>query len=142
MTDCIFCKIGRAEIWTSILFEDSEVIAFADNEPVRPGHVQVVPKAHYPYFDDLPAELAARLVTTGQAIAKAQKQIYGVERCAFLFTGGDIAHVHAHVYPVHHKHDVTSRRYIVEDNITFRSIPVANDQLEAEMQKLRRCLDF
>ena len=34
------------------------------------------------------------------------------DRVAFLFTGGDVAHVHAHVVPMQEKTDITSARYI------------------------------
>jgi histidine triad (HIT) family protein len=63
------------------------------------------------------------MVLVGQKLATAMKQLYGLPRVAFLFTGGDIPHVHAHVVPMHEKTDVTSRRYIVEENLTFRELP-------------------
>ena len=40
------------------------------------------------------------------------KALYGVPRVAFLFTGGDHAHAHAHVVPLHEKTDITALRYI------------------------------
>ena len=43
----------------------------------------------------------------------------------------DIARVsplaHAHVIPMHQKTDVTSRRYIAEEQLTFRDMPRAAD---------------
>ena len=33
---------------------------------------------------------------------------------AFLFTGGDVAHAHAHVVPMHEKTGITSRRCFAE----------------------------
>ena len=67
-----------------------------------------------PTFELLPAPLAARIVDLGQQLARRMKDVYGVDRVAFLFTGGDVAHVHAHVVPMHQKTDITSARYIVE----------------------------
>jgi len=91
-----------------------------------------VPKQHFPYFDDAPADIIASVVLVGQKCARAMKRLYGVPRVALLFTGGDIAHVHAHVVPMHEKTDITSRRYIVEDAVTFRSMPRADDGELAE----------
>ncbi len=45
----------------------------------------------------------------------------------FLFTGGDIPHAHAHLVPMHEKTDITSRRYIAEEQLTFRDMPRATD---------------
>jgi histidine triad (HIT) family protein len=56
------------------------------------------------------------------------KRTLRVPRVAFLFTGGDIAHVHAHAVPIHEETDITSRRYIVEENVTFRSLPSPSDR--------------
>ena len=74
-----------------------------------------MPKAHFPYFDDLPGDLASSIVVLGQKLATAMKRLYAVQRAAFLFTGGDVAHVHAHVVPMHRRTDITSRRYIAEE---------------------------
>jgi histidine triad (HIT) family protein len=65
------------------------------------------------------------------------KNIYRVPRVAFLFTGGDIAHAHAHVVPMHEVTDITSRRYIVENQLTFCPPPCASpEELRGEAQKL------
>jgi histidine triad (HIT) family protein len=49
--------------------------------------------------------------------------IYGVPRVAFLFTGGDLPHAHAHVIPMHENTDITSRLYITREELTFRDAP-------------------
>lgn len=53
MEDCIFCKIINKEIPSQILYEDEEIIAFKDIEPVAPVHVLVVPKKHISSVMDL-----------------------------------------------------------------------------------------
>ena len=46
MEDCIFCKIINKQIPSEIIYEDEEIIAFKDIEPVAPVHILVVPKKH------------------------------------------------------------------------------------------------
>jgi histidine triad (HIT) family protein len=125
---CPFCRIARRECPAHIVYEDDYLIAFLDTGPIRPGHVQIIPRDHYPTFDDLTAELASRIIVLGQRLARILKAKNGVGRAAFLFTGGDIAHAHAHVLPVIEPTDITSRRFIAEDDITFRSIPRPSDE--------------
>lgn len=120
---CLFCRIAAREVPSHAVYEDERIYAFLDIGPIRPGHTQIVPKTHYDYFDQLPPDLAAHIVQTGQRLAKAMKAIYGVERVAFAFTGGDVAHAHAHVVPMHESTDITSRRYIAEERVTFRALP-------------------
>jgi histidine triad (HIT) family protein len=139
--DCIFCRIARREITAHIVHEDDRLIAFLDRGPIRPGHTQIVPRDHFPYFDDAPAEIVGAIAQTGQKIARALKRLYRVPRVAILFTGADIAHVHAHVVPMLEKTDITSRRYIVEDAITFHAMPHASEaELASSAEALRMAL--
>ena len=122
----MFCQIARREINSHAVYEDDLIFAFLDIEPIRPGHTQVVPRAHYDYFDDLPIPIGSRIIEVSQRLAKAMKTAYSVPRVALLFTGGDIAHAHAHLVPMHEHTDITSRRYIAEEHLTFRSMPRAS----------------
>ncbi len=44
--DCIFCKITRGEIPSRKVYEDEDVFAFHDIQPVAPVHFLIVPKIH------------------------------------------------------------------------------------------------
>lgn len=125
--NCIFCRIASGAIPSHAVYEDDHLKAFLDIHPIRPGHVLIVPKSHHDYFDDMPAELASAVVHLGQRLGKAMKTVYGVERVAFLFTGTDVAHVHAHVLPMHEKTDITSPVYIQQQGLNFQLAPRASD---------------
>jgi histidine triad (HIT) family protein len=140
-SDCVFCRIASGEIGAHVVHDDDRILAFLDRGPIRPGHTQIMPKQHFPTFDETPPDLVAAIVLVGQRCARAMKRLYGVPRVAFLFSGGDIAHVHAHVVPMHEKTDITSRRYIVENTLTFRAMPPASDNELAQVTaELRRAL--
>jgi histidine triad (HIT) family protein len=109
---CPFCGIAAGEVEAVVLHEDDELVAFLDIAPIRPGHTQIIPRRHVTTFELLPPALAHRIVELGQQLAARMKEVYGVERVAFLFTGGDVPHVHAHVVPMHEKTDITSLRYV------------------------------
>lgn len=138
---CIFCRIAAGEIPSAKLHEDEALVAFLDTNPIRTGHALIVTRAHHAYFDDLPPELAARVLHLAQRLARAQKQRYGVERVGFLFSGGDLPHVHAHVVPLVEKTDLTSPSYIAERGLTFRPAPRAtNEALAATAEELKALL--
>jgi len=90
-----------------ILWEDSEVLAFLEIRPVRTGHCQITPKRHIETFEQMPAELAGRVIALGQRLARRLKAVYKVDRGAFVFTGTEIPHAHAHVVPMHDRNDIT-----------------------------------
>lgn len=131
--DCLFCKIATGEVKAYEVHRDERIVAFLDIGPIRPGHLQIIPRAHFETFDDLPADLAGAILQLGQRFARKLKEIYAVDRVAFMFTGGDIPHAHAHVIPLVEKTDVTSRRYIAEPELTFRELPFPGDE---SMRKL------
>lgn len=120
---CLFCAITAGQVPSHRVAETENLVAFLDIAPVRPGHVQIVPRTHHPYFEELPPELAAETIQFGQRLAVALKRIYGVPKVAFMFTGSDIAHAHAHLIPMVRSDDVTSRRYIAEEFVTYRDCP-------------------
>ena len=46
MENCLFCKIIKGEIQSNKVYEDENVLAFHDINPVAPVHVIVIPKLH------------------------------------------------------------------------------------------------
>ena len=46
MKDCIFCKIIKKEIPSTVVYEDQNVYAFRDIHPQAKQHILVIPKKH------------------------------------------------------------------------------------------------
>lgn len=140
-TGCVFCGIVARRIPAHFVHEDERFVAFLDIHPIRTGHMQIVPRDHYAYFDDMPHELAAEILAFAQRSARGMKSLYGVPRVGFMFSGADVAHVHAHVVPVRETTDITSRAYIVEENVTF-ALPArpADDDLAQTAQAVRSAI--
>ncbi|MFY9655504.1 MAG: HIT family protein [Methylocystis sp.] len=141
MAACLFCKIARKELGCHLVHEDDLVMAFLDLHPIRPAHTQIIPRVHADYFEDLDGPTASRILEIGQCLARAMKAVYAVPRVAFLFSGGDIAHAHAHVVPMHDATDITSRRYILEERVTFHSTPrMSSEELGAVASQFRQMM--
>ena len=56
MDDCVFCKIIKGEIPSEKVYEDEDVIAFKDINPVTPIHILVIPKKHIETLLDVKEE--------------------------------------------------------------------------------------
>jgi histidine triad (HIT) family protein len=138
---CIFCAIAAGAIASFKVYANDRLYAFLDIHPIRPGHLQIVPRDHYPYFDDLPPDLAVEILLLGQRLAPVLKDIYNAPRIGFAFTGGDVPHAHAHVVPLYDNYDITSRAYIVEEQVTFRRPPTPPaGELEETARRIRDAL--
>lgn len=66
-SSCLFCRIVAGEIPARLLFEDDELIAFADIAPQAPVHLLIVPKRHIPHLFAIPAANAAKAADTAAA---------------------------------------------------------------------------
>jgi len=125
---CLFCRIGAKSVPAHVVHESERILAFLDIHPIRRGHVVIIPKAHHAYFDDLPADLAAEILGLARELAPILRRRYEAKRVGFMFTGTDIAHAHAHVVPMVEPTDLTSRRYIAEEQLSFGPAPRMPDE--------------
>ena len=53
MSDCLFCKIAAKEIPSTGVYEDEEILAFKDINPVAPVHILIIPKKHLSSVNDI-----------------------------------------------------------------------------------------
>lgn len=103
MEDCIFCKIINKQIPSEIIYEDSEIIAFKDIEPVAPVHILVIPKKHITSIMDLSKEDEALIGKIYSVIQKLAVEL-GVEKDGFRVVtncgenaGQTVKHIHFHL---------------------------------------------
>jgi len=71
--DCIFCKIVAGEIPSEILYQDEEVIAFRDINPIAPTHLLIVSKKHIPsllHLTNAEVPLIGHMVTVANRLAR------------------------------------------------------------------------
>lgn len=99
---CVFCDIANKKIETSVVYENNNVMAFLDYEPINEGHILLIPKKHYLDVDELPAELLKELMETSQKLVTAVKKVYQPEGYSIMQNGGafnDVGHYHLHIFP-------------------------------------------
>lgn len=100
--DCIFCKIAAGTIPAKLLFQDEEVIAFADIHPQAPVHVLIVPRRHIVSLAQAAKsdnELLAHLYGTVADLGRTLKLDHGYR--TVINTGPDggqtVEHLHIHL---------------------------------------------
>ncbi|TFG27453.1 HIT family protein [Candidatus Thorarchaeota archaeon] len=102
--DCIFCKIVRGEIPSSVIFEDDVCMAFLDVFPVNKGHSLLIPKKHYVNLLDVDPDVAAHMVrrlidlTRGVKIATGEEGVMTVVANG-AGAGQEVPHLHFHAIP-------------------------------------------
>ena len=107
-TICTICRIIAGELPSAPVLEGPEVAAFMDLRQPRPGHVLVVPRAHYARLVELPAELACAMTPAALRLTAAIYRTLapaGINvtladgRADGRAAGQEIMHVHLHIRP-------------------------------------------
>ena len=105
---CIFCKIVAGEVPAEKVYEDDEFLAFLDIRPLSPGHTLVIPKQHYRWVWDLPADRQVspnigRYFEMVQRIAQALQKSFGTEEVQAKIIGEEVPHAHVWIFPAPEK---------------------------------------
>ena len=100
--DCIFCKIARGEIPGRKIYEDDEVLAFYDINPVAPVHFILIPKQHIVSLLEVDlrhAVLLGKMLVLAPQLAKQQGLENGFRTVINSGKGGgqEVFHLHVHI---------------------------------------------
>ncbi len=99
---CIFCQIANKEMFSELLYEDDELIAFRDIHPQAPGHFLVLPKKHISLLTDADNEdftLIGKMARVATELARSEGIADGfrtIVNCGER-GGQTVWHVHMHV---------------------------------------------
>lgn len=103
-SDCLFCKIINNEIPSVKVYEDENVLAFLDINPVNPGHTLIVPKIHSDNLLDTNDHVLQAMIVATKKVATAILLSLGYEAFNIEENNGKIAgqvipHLHWHIVP-------------------------------------------
>ena len=102
--DCVFCSIIEGEIPSHKIYEDENVVAFLDANPVSKGHTLVVPKQHVETIHE--AEGMNYVFDSLVNVSNALEQAFNPEGINIAQNNGEAAgqevfHLHFHVTPIY-----------------------------------------
>jgi histidine triad (HIT) family protein len=103
MDDCIFCNIAAGQVPVALLYEDDDVIAFNDINPVAPVHVLIIPRRHFATTLDMADEAPELYGALMKGMAAIARKL-GVDESGFRLIlntnadgGQEVFHVHMHM---------------------------------------------
>jgi histidine triad (HIT) family protein len=102
VSDCLFCKIVAGKIPAKVVYEDEDILAFNDINPLRAVHVLVIPKKHITSLATASAEdvlVLGKILAKANEIAVSQGSPDGFR--VIINTGRvgqqEVPHLHAHI---------------------------------------------
>jgi histidine triad (HIT) family protein len=99
---CVFCAISAGQAAAHVVLEDEACMAFLDARPVFPGHVLVIPRAHYETLMELPPDIMTAIFDRARRLCVAAERALGAQG---TFVGMNnrvsqsVPHAHVHVVP-------------------------------------------
>jgi len=103
MEGCLFCKIAKKEIPSTLLYEDEAVLAFEDIHPQAPTHTIIIPREHIERVSEITeknASLVSQMVLVGNRLAQKE----GLSERGYRFVincnqegGQTVFHLHLHL---------------------------------------------
>jgi histidine triad (HIT) family protein len=102
MENCLFCKIVRGDIPSRKVYEDEDILAFHDIQPVAPVHFLMIPKLHVAslYDCDLSHQaVLGKIMTLAGRLAREQGATDGFRTIVNTGQVGrqEVYHVHVHI---------------------------------------------
>ena len=103
--NCIMCEIANRKAPASIIYEDRDVMAFLDINPVQKGHALVIPKKHFVNIWDIDPRLLTKVTVVTKKVAHRMQKVMDAEGVNTFSANGkpagqDIYHFHMHVIPL------------------------------------------
>src|SRR6476620_7470467 len=104
MDNCLFCKIINKEIPSDIVYEDADMIAILDINPVNIGHTLIIPKEHHLNLYELSDELLGKMAVAAKKLSIAIKHTMKADGINIEMNNDPVAgqlvpHAHIHIVP-------------------------------------------
>jgi histidine triad (HIT) family protein len=135
----LFSKISQREIPGHFVWEDALCFSIMTIQPIRQGHLLVIPKQEVDHWDDVPPATASHLMQVSQVIAKAIKSVIPCKRIGVSIVGLEVPHTHIHLIPIDSMGDLDFRQakemsaqLLASTANEIRAVLVAGGHSEAE----------
>lgn len=106
----IFSLIVKGEIPCHKVAETDEFLAFLDINPLKKGHVLVIPKTEIDYIFDIEDDLLGRMMIFAKQVATSLKLAIPCERIGVAVIGLEVPHAHIHLIPMNVMSDIDFTR--------------------------------
>ena len=96
----IFSKIISGEIPCHKVAENGSFLAFLDIQPLRRGHVLVIPKTEIDYIFDMEDQLLGDMMVFAKTVAHKIGKVFPCRKVGVTVIGLEVPHAHIHLIPI------------------------------------------
>lgn len=136
--DCIFCKIVKNEIPSHKIYENEDILAFLDIQPLTKGHCLVIPKKHFENIFDIDENNLQKVIVSAKHISEKIKNNLGADGIRISQSNGkaagqDIMHFHLHIIPRYSGDGLSNN-----PTLTIRSPKVDSEELKKIAEEIKK----
>ena len=113
------------------MWRDDRCVAFMSINPLRDGHLLVVPRDEVDHWLDCPSELRDHLMEVARVIGVALSDVYHPEKVGLMIAGLEVPHLHLHLVPIDSVHDL---------DFSNAASNVDGEHLESQAEAIRTAL--
>lgn len=125
----IFSKIVAGEIPCHKVAENDHFLAFLDINPIKKGHVLVIPKNETDYIFDIEDKELAQMMIFAKSVASKIKNVLPCDRVGIAVIGLEVPHAHIHLIPINTMDDM---------NFANEKLNLSKEELASIAEKLRK----
>src|SRR5690606_13289447 len=96
----VFTLIMNKDLPGHFVWEDERCVAIMTIQPIRTGHLLVIPREEIDQWSDLPVDLATHLMQVSHKLANAMKKLFPAKRIGLMIAGLEVPHTHIHLVPM------------------------------------------
>jgi histidine triad (HIT) family protein len=122
----IFSKIIAGEIPCFKVAENDQFLAFLDIQPLRRGHVLVIPKTEVDYIFDMENEHLSEMMVFAKQVAHKIKAVFPCRKVGVTVIGLEVPHAHIHLIPINGVSDMN----FAQDKLQLSSEELAEIALQ------------
>lgn len=130
----VFTRIISGDLPGRFVWRDDTCVAFMSINPLRHGHVLVVPVDEVDHWLEVDATTTSHCVLVAQEIGRAQMQAFAPTRVGLMIAGLEVPHVHWHVVPIDGVHDLDFAN--ADPSPDPAALDAAADAIRAELRAL------
>lgn len=127
----IFTRIIEGEIPGTFVWRDERCAAFMSINPLRAGHVLVVPRDEVDHWLDCPPDLRDHIMEVSQTIGQAIYDVHSPAKVGLMIAGLEVPHLHIHLVPMDSVGDL---------DFANAAESVERDELESQAGSIRQIL--
>lgn len=117
----IFSKIISGEIPCYKVAENDDFLAFLDIQPLRKGHVLVIPKLEVDYIFEMEDDHLGKMMAFSKIVAHKIKSVFPCRKVGVTVIGLEVPHAHIHLIPINGIQDM---------NFAQEKLVLTNDELK------------